>query len=215
VSSTSRVNGKTRGVSSPWSLLKYPPEPARIHPEEDTTLNLSNLLHDSMRALAHAVDDLGDAVSAAVLLFAFGAVLLALCGQRMNKLELEVAARPARTFAIGVVGFVVSIALFVTLCVTLIGIPLAFIGAFAMILATYAGTIAVLTTAGAALVGHRTKNAYLHLGMGCAVFLVLGNIPFLGDYVTLALIFFAMGAVIASRAAGFWPTPNGQAPTFA
>ncbi len=177
---------------------------------------MSDLMSDSMRAISHAQDAARDAVSAMVVLFAFGAVLLALAGDRMEKLELEVAARPARTFALGLVGFFGLATAFVVLCVTVIGIPFAILGALLVVFAAYAGIVAVLGTLGGALIGHRTKNTYLHLAAGCTVFLVIGHIPWIGDLATLALIFFGVGAVLASRVAGLWPRPkNGSLDSYA
>jgi hypothetical protein len=159
------------------------------------------------------VQSVTEAVTNMVVLFTFGAVFLALLGPRMEKLELEVAARPARTFAVGVVGFVAVLALVVLLCFTLIGIPLAILGFLASVLAASAGIVAALVVLGNALAGHRTTNRYLHLALGCAIYLVLGNIPWLGELVDFVVICFGIGSLVASRAAGFWVKP--QTPAYA
>ena len=151
------------------------------------------------------LDDFSEALSGTVLLFVLGLVLLALAGERMGKLELEVAARPARAFALGLIGMVAALAVGVALCVTVIGIPFAALGALVLVFAAYAGVIAVLRTLGAALIRHRTENQYLHLALGCLLFFIAGCIPWLGDWITLAVGLIGLGAVLSTRAAGLWP----------
>lgn len=149
--------------------------------------------------------ELGDAFSGTLVLFLLGLVLIALAGERMEKLEGEIAARPARAFALGLIGMVAAIAVGVALCVTLIGIPFAAVGALVVVFAAYAGIVAVLRTVGAALIRHRTENRYLHLALGCLLFFVVGFIPWLGDWITLAVGMMGLGAVLSTRAAGLWP----------
>jgi hypothetical protein len=151
------------------------------------------------------MDDVQDAVTAMVVLFVFGTVLMALWTERMDKVELEVAARPARSFALGLVSLVVFGVLGVALCVTVIGIPLVLAAAVVGVFATYAGIVAAVRTAGAALIRHRTDNPYLHLALGCAGFFVAGAIPWIGDLVTLTVGLIGFGAVVGSRGAGYWP----------
>jgi hypothetical protein len=123
----------------------------------------------------------------------------------METLRAEVAARPMRSFALGVVGSIGTLVLFVLLCVTVIGIPVAIIGLFAALFAGYAGVVAVLTTLGEALLRHRTTNTYVHLAVGCAIFLVASSIPFIGGFVFAAVALAGYGTVVATRAAGVIP----------
>ena len=109
----------------------------------------------------------------------------------------------------GLVGFILSFAIGVALCVTVIGIPIAAAGALVAVFAAYAGIIAVLRTIGAALIRHRTENRYLHLALGCALFLLAGAIPWLGDCVTFVVGLVGFGTVIGTRAAGLWRPRNG------
>lgn len=158
------------------------------------------------------VSDVQDAITAMVLLFVFGTVLLALATDRMEKLELEVAARPVRSFALGLVGAIALGVIGVALCVTVIGIPLAMAAAVFAVFGMYAGIVATLRTLGAALIRHRTENHYLHLALGCAVFFLASSIPWLGDFVTCVVALIGLGTVIGTRAAGFWPkSKNGSA----
>lgn len=165
---------------------------------------MSDWVQTGVHLLGHGLERVEAAVMGMAVLFTFGAVLMALLGGRMEKLELEVAARPARTFALGVVGFFVGVAVVAILCVTLVGIPFALLGAIVGLFAASAGVVAALAVLGNALAGHRTTNRYVHLALGCAIYLVLGNIPWLGDMVDFTVICFGIGSLVASRGAGFW-----------
>ncbi len=148
--------------------------------------------------------DIGDAISATVVLFVFGVVLMALAEARMERLEGEFAARPARAFALGLVGFIAAAVLGIALSVTIIGIPLAVVGAMAVAVMAYAGVIALLRTVGAGLIGHRTNNRYVQLALGCFLFCIVGAVPWLGPYAVFAVLCAGLGAVLGSRAAGLW-----------
>ncbi len=78
------------------------------------------------------------------------------------------------------------------------------------VFAAYSGICAVLSTVGAALVKHRSDNVYVHLAVGCAVFLVLGALPWVGEWVTMAVILTGIGSVIATRGAGVVPPRRGE-----
>ncbi|MFO0678333.1 MAG: hypothetical protein U0169_17480 [Polyangiaceae bacterium] len=144
-------------------------------------------------------------VSVAALFFMFGAVLIALAGPRMETLKLEVASRTMRSFALGVVGALATMALLTALCVTIIGIPVAVVGSTLLALAVFAGMVAVLTTFGEVLVRHKTENPYAHLAVGCGLFLVLGAIPVLGGVLKAFVILVAIGTLVATRGAGLVP----------
>ncbi len=156
--------------------------------------------------LSEAVHEFGQSMTRMALLFVLGCVLLALLAPPMEKLRVEIAARPMRSFAIGLVGALVGsvAALIVTvvLCVTVIGIPVALIAILLAILAFYGGLASALTTFGAAVLGHRTQNPYLHLLLGCGAFLVVSSIPWLGGIVVFAVSMIAIGALIATRVGG-------------
>ncbi|MBI5536826.1 MAG: polymer-forming cytoskeletal protein [Deltaproteobacteria bacterium] len=162
-------------------------------------------------SIGRIASDIGAAITRSAMLFVFGAIFLALATRRMEALQTEVAARPMRSFALGVVGGLAATVLLVALCVTGIGIPVAVIGVLAATLGAFVGISSVLSTVGGALLGHRTKNPYLHLALGCALFLVIGAIPYLGGFVTAAVVLIGMGAVVATRGLGLFPTkPNGN-----
>jgi len=154
---------------------------------------------------------LGGAITRTALLFVFGAIFLALTPDRMQKLQAEIAARPMKSFALGIVGLLVAAVLMVAMVVTLIGVPFAVIGAILAALGAYVGVCVVLSTVGGALIGHRTNNPYLHLALGCALLLVLGSIPYVGGVVTAAIVLVGLGALVATRGAGIWPARAGAA----
>ena len=55
---------------------------------------------------------------------------------------------------------------------------------------------------GAAAFGHKSKNPYVHLLVGCAAFLVIGLIPYVGGLATFALVMVAIGSLVSTRLAG-------------
>ncbi len=166
----------------------------------------------SFRSIAAMV---GSAVTRTSLLFAFGAILLALMSRRLDLLQGDVATRPARAFAIGVVGVAAGLAATAALCVTLVGIPIAILFLLLAIFGTYAGVCAILTAAGALVLGHRTTSAYAHLAAGCAIYLLLSSLPRVGHIVTAVLILVGFGTLLQTRAAGLvkWaPVPGSRGP---
>jgi hypothetical protein len=153
----------------------------------------------SFRSVAAMV---GSAVTRTSLLFAFGAILLALMSRRLDLLQGDVATRPARAFAIGVVGVAGGLAATAALCVTVVGIPIAVLALLLAIFGTYAGVCATLTAAGALVLGHRTTSAYAHLAAGCAIYLLLSSLPHVGHVVTAVVILVGFGTLLQTRAAG-------------
>jgi hypothetical protein len=158
---------------------------------------------EGISRLRRAARAFGGPMTRTAMLFVFGAVLLALVARPMSYLEVEATHRPMRSFALGVVGSIAIVVVAGILCVTLIGIPVAVVGILAAIFAAYAGVCAVLTAVGSALLCHVTANPYLHLAAGCALFLLLGFIPYLGAWITAAVVLTGIGTVVASRAAGY------------
>jgi hypothetical protein len=171
-----------------------------VHRGGNTRLNLAS--SDGSRGVIGLISDIGGAITRTALLFVFGAVLLALGTQRMEAMQGEVAARPMRTFALGIVGSIAFGLAFVAVAVTVVGIPIALIALLFGVVGTYAGICAALATAGGALAHHKTKNPYMHLALGCLLFLILSSIPWIGGFVTAGVVFVGIGALIATRGAG-------------
>jgi len=173
----------------------------------ETTTSVTPSPERSRRSrLSEAVHEFGQSMTRMALLFVLGCVLLALLTPRMEKLRVEIASRPMRAFAIGLVsslvGSIAATVAVVILCITVIGIPVALIGVLLAILAFYGGFASVLTTFGAAVLGHRTQNPYVHLLLGCGAFLVLSSIPVFGGLLMFAVSMIAIGALVTTRAGG-------------
>jgi hypothetical protein len=158
--------------------------------------------------IASAARGIGRALTRASLLFVLGCVLMALLTPRMERLRLEIASRPMRSFALGVLGTVLGsiglTVLLVILCITVIGIPVALALVLGLVLALYGSVTSVLTTLGAAVSGHRTSNPYLHLLVGCAAFLGITAIPYVGGLASFIVMMLALGALLATRGAGLF-----------
>jgi hypothetical protein len=158
--------------------------------------------------LRRVAREAGSALTQTALLFVVGAVLLSLATARMEALKVQLATRPMRSFATGVVTVLLSVVLLIALCVTVIGIPFAIIGVLLGFVAACAGLVAALETVGGALLGHKTKNPYVHLAFGCLLFMLVDAIPFVGGFLTAAMILAGIGSVAATRGAGLIPGKN-------
>ena len=186
-------------------------EDARIGGEERTDVHLTAKGEEASGKggfgswIAGVLADIGSAMTGAALLFVFGAILLALATQRMDTLQTEIASRPMRSFALGVVGLLVFGLLVLAFTLTIIGIPIAFIGSLIAVVAGYAGMCAVLTVVGGALLRHKTRNPYIHLALGCFLFMVAKALPFVGNVVLLAVMLLGIGTLVATRGAGYFP----------
>jgi hypothetical protein len=156
--------------------------------------------------IAEAVHEFGQSMTKMSLLFVLGCVLLALVAPRMERIRVEIASRPMRTFALGLIGTLVgslgALLMITVLCITIIGIPVALIGLLFAVLAVYGAIASTLTTFGAAVAGHRTQNPYVHLMIGCAAFLLVSSIPWIGGLVTFGVTMLAIGALITTRVGG-------------
>lgn len=151
---------------------------------------------------ARASRAVSSAVSSAALLFVLGSVLIALAGDRFDHLRGEIAARPMKSIAMGLVGGIGTIIALIVLAVTVIGIPFSAVGAVLFLFAIFAGTAAAATTAGAAIAGHRFRSPYGHLAVGCAIYLVAGLLPWIGGWLQMAMLLAGYGAIVSTRAAG-------------
>lgn len=149
-------------------------------------------------------------LAGAAILWVFGALMLAFAARRLEILRSEVVGRPLKSLVFGAFSLFVALVLFIALCVTLIGIPVAVLGAILFVLGVYVATCAVLLTAGRALAERRTKNPYTHLALGCFVYFLLGSIPFAGPLLKIAATFIGVGALVLTRGAGLLP-PRGAA----
>lgn len=144
-------------------------------------------------------DKLGSAIRNAALFFVFGVVILALGGQRVENLRVEAARAPMKSFALGVLGTIGFAVTAVLLSITVIGIPLVAVAAIAAVIGVYAAIVSVLTTAGAAVLRHRTQNPYVHLAAGCAAFFLLGLVPYVGTAFIVIVTLIGVGTLVSTR----------------
>lgn len=156
--------------------------------------------------------DVGDDITRTAMLFAFGAVLLALAGGRMETMRVEIASRPMRSFALGIVSSIAGILATIALAITIIGIPVAIVGMLVAVFAAYAGICAALATFGKAIAGHRFESSYAHLAIGCVAFFIATAIPYVGGFVTFAATMIGLGVFVATRGAGIFPMPKAKGP---
>ncbi len=160
--------------------------------------------------VARAGESVMGGVRLAAVLFVIGTVLLALSGRRMDMLRAEVATRPMRSLALGVLGVIGSIVTVVALCVTVIGIPVAIVALLLGGFALLGSMCAVLSVVGEGLLRHRTENPYVHLAVGCAIYAALAALPWVGGFVVAATVLASIGVLVATRGAGLVRRRNGR-----
>ena len=160
--------------------------------------------------LHHATESFVDSVRLAAVLFVIGTVLLALAGRRMDQLRGEIAVRPMRSIATGLLGAFASAVVLIALCITVVGIPVAMVVGLVGGFAILGAMCAVLSVVGEALLRHKTENPYMHLAVGCALFTALAAIPWVGGLVVVAVFLAAVGVLVATRGAGFFVKKNGN-----
>ncbi len=166
-------------------------------------------IHDSAASeapktrLAHFGDRVMHIISGASILFLFGIVVLTLASNRAEMMRLEVASRPMRSLATGIVCLLAIPFVLVLLCVTVIGIPFAVAGVLLLTLGGFAALVCALQVLGELLVRHKTTNPYAHLALGIALYAVAAALPIIGEWVVLGAILVSVGVFISTRAAGF------------
>ncbi len=151
---------------------------------------------------SRAAHSVSKGVRTAAFFFVLGALVIALGGARAESLRAEIAARPMRSAAMGVVGILGAVLTIAVAAITVIGLPVALVGALAFIVAIFAGLTSGLTVLGAAVTRHKTENAYVHLAAGCVLFLVAGLVPVVGGLLQAGVFLAGVGAVVATRAGG-------------
>jgi carbonic anhydrase/acetyltransferase-like protein (isoleucine patch superfamily) len=183
-------------------------QPTPQDDDDDHSAHRSGDHHEGL--FSRAWKAAGDAFSHAAILFVFGTIVIALGSKHLEKLRVEVAARPMRSFALGFVGLIGAVALVTALCVTIVGIPVAIVGVLVGAVAVYVGVVAVVTTLGEGLLRHRTENPYVHLAVGCAILFVVGAIPYVGSFAEAFVALVGVGVLVATRAAGLVPAARAR-----
>ena len=192
--------GHDTGNTSPGDDDDEPTAASSAHPQGGRP---AGLLHGAAGSFVRSV-------RLAAVLFVIGTVLLALAGRRMDQLRGEVARRPMRSIAVGLLGTLASAVVLIALCVTVIGIPVAMVVALVGGFAVLGAMCAVLSVVGEALLRHKTENPYVHLAIGCGLFVALSAIPWVGHFVIAAVVLAGVGVLFATRGAGFFVKKNGS-----
>lgn len=155
---------------------------------------------------ASVITRAGRAVSESIRLGAFlfllGVMFIALGGNRAEDLRAAIASKPMRSVALGVVGVLGALAALVLCAITIIGIPLAVVGVVGAIALGFVGATSSLTVLGAMVFGHKSKNVYVHLAVGCALFMLLGLIPIGGKFAQTLIVLAGIGGVVTTRGLG-------------
>jgi len=153
--------------------------------------------------IVRAGHTLSSGMRTAAFLFILGALFVALGGARAESVRTSIAASPMRSIALGVVGLIGGIAALVIIALTVVGIPFAFIGAIAAVVLAFAGTTSAAIVVGAMIAGHKSQNVYVHLAVGCGLFMLAGLLPWVGGWVQAAIVFAGIGGMVATKAMGF------------
>lgn len=185
-----RVDGDSKVIGGVFTREDNPDESSTSEPTErslwsQTTHGMSNLFGNF------------------AFLFVLGALFLATAPERMQRLRTAVAANPLASVAYGMAGLLGSLAAIVVLCVTVIGIPFALLFMLLLVVAVTGALAASLTTAGGALLQHRTQNLYVHLALGAALFALCGVLPWIGGWLQFGAVLAAFGILVTTRVAGF------------
>lgn len=161
-------------------------------------------------SFASVMDKLGSALSRAALLYAFGCILLATAGQPMERMRQELSERPVRALGLGTAALVGGFFALVVLCVTIIGIPVAIVLFLAGALGVYAGMCAVFLELGALVLEERTDSPYVHLALGCLMYLIFSTLPVIGWLATALAVVCGLGLLVSTRFAGLIGRPPSQ-----
>ena len=155
-----------------------------------------------------ALHRVGGALRSAAIMFVIGVLLFGLAGGRMERLQSEIAARPLQSVGLGVASSMLATLGLGLLCVTVVGIPVALLLGLGLGLGLYTSMIAVVSTLGRGLIGHRSKSPYAHLALGCTLLFALSVLPYVGPLAMCAVVFLGMGSFIATRGAGLFGAPS-------
>lgn len=131
-------------------------------------------------------------------------LVLTLYQKQVLKAEKVLKDRPWKSFLIGILGFCGVVPVIVFLTITVIGIPLAFVGAAVAMAGLILGIVAVGDLIGVKIterINWNPKSIWTGL-LGILVLFLVGLIPVLGSAIHLCAIFFGLGAVIQTRFKG-------------
>ncbi len=143
-----------------------------------------------------------------------GAILLALLPAFSGRVADRFAERPLASGGVGLLVLVGVPVLLVLFAITIIGIPIAILGAFAYALALWFGYVYGAFGLGSWLVslGNEDWGRWVALVLGLAVLAVVGLVPVLGGIVDFAVLLVGIGALVGTLY-GRWRGRRGEPAT--
>ncbi|MGQ0504315.1 MAG: hypothetical protein ACT4TC_03275 [Myxococcaceae bacterium] len=182
--------------------------------------SFSKVISSTIAKNRHHVDDSDDEDEASdhglsisgflvwfAVLFGVGFLFMIFAPDRMKGIEAQLKADPVKCALTGFVGALAFGPFLVLLCITIVGIPVAFAAALLAPLALAIGYGAIANELGMRMpFFHGRKTQALVLAMGLAVILAVGLIPVLGALVHIACILLGFGAILRTR---FGSRPKG------
>ena len=148
---------------------------------------------------------------AMLFLLAFGFRLLA--KERFHALRAAMVRSPLKTPLTGLAFFCVAVVAILGSAVTVVGLPVAAVLAFGLVLAVYVGLAMSAAVLGAVLPWEKLQgreNLQLAAGVGALFFLSL--LPFVGNLAMLLAALFGLGSVAMTRLGGKPLTPVSEGP---
>lgn len=135
------------------------------------------------------------------LTYLLGLLALRMWPERVRQVGHAFFETPVRSFFVGFLCWLLLLPLVVLLCISIVGIPLVPLLPVAIFLSIVLGLSAFALTLGEALPAGPGQRFVppAALGMGMAVLLLLGLVPWLGVSLLALLQFFALGAAVGSR----------------
>ncbi|WP_348612439.1 bactofilin family protein [Halobaculum rarum] len=125
-----------------------------------------------------------------------GAILLALFPTFSTRLAGRVSEEPAKTGGVGLLTLVGGPILLALVAITIIGIPLAILGAIAFGLTIWAGAVYGQYAVGAWAIRRAGRDGrWLALVVGIVGFAILGAVPVLGGFLVFGALLLGLGAL--------------------
>lgn len=129
-----------------------------------------------------------------------GIILVFFFGKPIEEISKKVTQEPLKLFGIGLLALALFPMIFVLLCITLIGIPLAFILLLLSIIVGFLSKFLLAVVFGAALLDLADKKEvklFWRMALGLITYYVLISLPFLGWFVRIAVFLVGLGVVVS------------------
>ncbi len=134
------------------------------------------------------------------LLFLGAILFLGLAPERFGRVQRAIVDRPVRTLATGTLGMLIGGVIFLALCVSLIGIPLAIVIAMVTPVAFAAALSSVVPVVGAMLPTRKLEGRPVaRLAAGALVLFVVTRIPVVGSLALGLALLAGLGALALTR----------------